>query len=151
MKNKSRLSLYFAVLLLFGSYHMQAQNKITPAGKEVLQTAEVMPQFPGGQNALFLFMSENTRYPASAQQLGIEGTVYVGFIVEPDGSINNISILKGLPEGGSGIEAEALRVTALMPKWEPGVQDGNKVRVSYSLPFKFKLDRQRKIKKLMPD
>lgn len=146
MKNTSCLSLYFALSLFFWCYTLQAQNKKAPAGKEVLQTAEVMPQFPGGQNALFLFMAENTRYPAAAQQLGIEGTVYVGFIVEPDGSISNINILKGLPEGGSGIEAEALRVTTLMPKWEPGMQDGNKVRVSYSLPFKFKLDRQRKLK-----
>ncbi|QQS30334.1 MAG: energy transducer TonB [Sphingobacteriales bacterium] len=107
---------------------------------EVFVIVEQMPEFPGGQTDLFKFLASNTHYPAMARENGIEGTVYVGFVVMEDGSISQVHIKRGLPGGGAGIDEEALRVVNLMPKWKPGMQRGKKVRVAYTLPFKFKLD-----------
>lgn len=107
---------------------------------EVFVIVEQMPEFPGGQGDLFKFLASNTKYPSMAKENGIEGTVYVGFVVMEDGSISKVHIKRGLSGGGAGIDEEALRVVKLMPKWKPGMQRGKNVRVAYTLPFKFKLD-----------
>jgi len=107
---------------------------------EIFTIVEEMPEYPGGQAALFKFLAENTKYPPMARENGIEGTVYVGFVVLEDGTINNVQVKRGLPGGGAGCDEEAIRVVKTMPKWKPGKQRGKAVRVAYTLPFKFKLE-----------
>lgn len=95
---------------------------------------EQMPEYPGGEEALFRFLSENTRYPTMARDAGIKGRVYLQFVVAKDGSITNIELLRGI---GGGCDEEAIRVVGKMPKWIPGEQAGKKVPVIYRLPFNF--------------
>lgn len=101
--------------------------------------SETMPEFPGGQDALFKFISKNLTYPKEAAKNEIQGRVIVQFIVEKDGTIGNIGISRGIsPE----LDKEAIRVFSLptMPKWKPGTSDGKPVRVRYSVPIIFKLN-----------
>ena len=98
---------------------------------------EQMPEFPGGDKSLFQFIADNTKYPADAKEKGIKGRVFVNFIVEPDGSISDIKVLRGI---GGGCDEEAVRVVESMPKWKPGMQNGEAVRVSYNVPVNFRLE-----------
>jgi TonB family protein len=102
----------------------------------VLTMVENMPEFPGGESKLFRFLAQNVRYPAYAREHGISGAVYVTFIVEEDGSINNINITKSPHKS---LSDEALRVVQLMPKWKPGYIGEKPVRVQYTLPIRFTL------------
>ena len=102
----------------------------------VYQIVEEMPQYPGGEDALMDYVSKNVVYPSEAQEKGISGRVFVGFIVEKDGSVSNVKVLRGI---GGGCDEEAVRVIKGMPKWKPGKQDGKPVRVSYMMPIIFKL------------
>jgi len=104
--------------------------------KEVFTVVEKMPQFPGGTTELMKYIAANLRYPSEARDRGIQGRVFVKFIVEPDGSVSNERILKGI---GGGCDKEVLRIVQNMPKWEPGMQKGEPARVSYNLPVKFSL------------
>ena len=97
---------------------------------------ERMPEFPGGINALREFLSQNIEFPASAAEIDVQGTVYVYFVVEKDGTISNIRTLRGI---GGGCDQEAERVISMLPKWKPGEQRGKPVRVSYNVPVIFKL------------
>ncbi|MGB0840245.1 MAG: energy transducer TonB [Chitinophagales bacterium] len=106
----------------------------------IFTIVEDMPEFQGGQKKLFKWLSKQVKYPPMARENGVEGTVYVGFVVMEDGSIQNVHVKRGLPGGGAGCDAEAIRVAQDMPKWKPGKQRGKNVRVAYTLPFKFKLD-----------
>ncbi len=101
-------------------------------------TVEQMPSFPDGEAALFKYLSENIKYPDFARDNGIEGTAYLGFTVEKDGSITDIVVRRGV-KGGKVCDEEAMRVVRNMPKWKPGKQNGKNVRVSYNLPVKYKL------------
>jgi protein TonB len=103
---------------------------------EPLTIAEVMPEFPGGKEALFAYIGKNLKYPEQAVEEGIEGVVYVTFVVEVDGSIAGVKVLRGI---GGGCDEEALRVVRGMPNWKPGMQAGKPVRVKYNLPIRFKL------------
>jgi protein TonB len=100
---------------------------------------EVMPQFPGGEAALMKWLQDNMTYPAAAQEQNIQGRVSLRFVVKPDGSIDNVQIVKGLDPS---CDKEALRVIKKRPKWLPGKQNGNSVSVYYSLPIVFKLNNQ---------
>ena len=95
---------------------------------------EEMPEFPGGDVARIKFLAENTKYPDVAKQTGIQGPVYLTFVVEKDGSITNVKILRGI---GGGCDDEAMRVAKLMPKWNPGRQNGKEVRVQMNMPTSF--------------
>lgn len=97
---------------------------------------EEMPEFPGGDEARIKFFSKNMIYPVIAKQTGIQGNVYLTFIVEKDGSISNIKILRGI---GGGCDDEAVRVVKEMPKWKPGRQNGENVRVRCNMPISFVL------------
>ncbi len=103
---------------------------------EIFILVEDMPEFPGGEAARVNFMAEHTVYPKIAKEVGIDGIVYIGFVIEKDGSLSNIHIAKGI---GGGCDQEALRVTKLMPKWSPGRQRGKAVRVQMTQPVHFKL------------
>ena len=104
---------------------------------EVYMLVDEMPEFPGGDKSLVQFIADNTKYPAEAKEKGIKGRVFVNFIVEPDGSISDIKVLRGI---GGGCDEEAVRVVESMPKWKPGMQNGEAVRVSYNVPVNFKLE-----------
>ncbi len=97
---------------------------------------EEKPSFPGGNNAMMIFLSKNIVYPKLANEVNITGKVYIEFTVEKDGSISNLIVLKGI---GGGCEEEALRVIRMMPKWNCGKQNGIPVRVRLTLPIKFSL------------
>lgn len=104
--------------------------------EEVFTVVEDMPSFPGGDNEFYKFLAKNIKYPAEAQKKGIEGRVYLSYVVEKDGSLSEIKILRGI---GYGLDKEAIRVVQSMPKWIPGEQRGQVVRVQYNLPIKFSL------------
>lgn len=95
-----------------------------------------MPQFPGGEKELFLYLAQNIRYPDLAQRSAIQGRVIAGFTVDTEGNLEDLKIAKSVDED---LDAEALRVIRHMPKWVPGLQDGKLVRVNYSLPVNFRL------------
>ena len=99
--------------------------------------AEVMPKFPGGEEALLKFLTKNTKYPDRELQTDIEGRVIVKFVVNEDGSISDANIVRS---DSKGFSAEALRVVAKLPKFEPGRQQGKPVKVYYALPFIWRLN-----------
>ena len=103
----------------------------------VYMIVEQMPEFPGGDKSLFQFIADNTKYPADAKEKGIKGRVFVNFIVEPDGSVSDIRVLRGI---GGGCDEEAVRIVESMPKFKPGMQNGEAVRVSYTVPVIFRLE-----------
>ncbi|WP_161890113.1 energy transducer TonB [Pontibacter russatus] len=107
-----------------------------PAAPTEFIHAEVMPEFTGGDDALFRYLGQNMRYPQAAQRAGIEGTVVVTFVVAPDGAITKAQVVKGL---GYGTDEEALRVINNMPAWQPGRQNGRAVPVRYTIPIRFSL------------
>ena len=102
----------------------------------VYQVVDQKPEFPGGEKAMFEFLSKNIVYPEKAKEAGIQGRVFVGFVIEKDGSVSEVKIMKGV---GGECDEEALRVVKSMPNWKPGKKDGKVVRVSYTLPINFKL------------
>jgi periplasmic protein TonB len=95
---------------------------------------EQMPDFPGGEGELYKYLQEHIKFPAMARESGITGTVYVRFIVDKNGKISNVSLLRGV---GGGCDEEAIRVVKCMPDWKPGKQNGIAVPVYYTLPVKF--------------
>jgi TonB family protein len=103
----------------------------------VYSVVEQMPEFPGGDKGFHQFIADNVKYPAEAKEKGIRGIVYVNFIVEPDGSVSDIKVLRGI---GGGCDEEAVRVVKSMPKFKPGIQNGEAVRVSYTVPVIFRLE-----------
>jgi protein TonB len=104
--------------------------------QEVFTIVEQMPSFPGGDQKMYEYLGKNIKYPQIARESGIQGRVFVNFVVEPDGSVSNVKVLRGI---GGGCDEEAMRVVKGMPKWTPGKQRGKAVRVSYTLPVVFKL------------
>ena len=99
---------------------------------------EQMPKFPGGENAMFKYISDNIVYPKSAQKSGIAGTVYIFFIIDKKGNVTSTEVRRGV-KGGEELNAEALRVIKEMPQWEPGYQNGKPVSVQLTVPIKFTL------------
>jgi TonB family protein len=104
---------------------------------EVYTVVEQAPGFPGGEKARIQYMLDNIKYPQEAKSKGIQGTVFVTYIVRADGSISNAKVLRGI---GGGCDEEALRVVNAMPKWAPGKQKGKDVDVQFNMPIKFALD-----------
>ena len=103
----------------------------------VFVIVESMPEFPGGQQALFKYLSENVKYPVIAQENGIQGRVICQFVVNKDGSIVDVEVVRS--GGDPSLDKEAIRVIKSMPKWKPGKQRGKAVRVKYTVPVNFKL------------
>ena len=95
-----------------------------------------MPEFPGGKEALMKFISENVKYPKEAEEKGLQGRVVVRYVIEKDGSISEVEIAKSVNEY---LDAEAIRVVNAMPKWIPGKQKGEPVRVKFTIPITFRL------------
>jgi protein TonB len=103
---------------------------------EIFTIVEEQPLPKGGYKAFYDFVSDNLRYPAQARRMGMEGRVFVEFVVEKDGSLTDIKVVKGI---GAGCNEEAIRVIAAAPKWNPGKQRGREVRVRMIMPIVFKL------------
>lgn len=102
----------------------------------IFQVVETMPTFPGGDQALFKFLSDNIRYPVIAQENGIQGRVICQFVVNRDGSIVDVEVVRSID---ASLDREAIRVIKSMPNWKPGMQRGKAVRVKYTLPVNFRL------------
>ena len=105
----------------------------------VYQTVDEMPQFPGGEIKLLEYVAKNVNYPEEAKDKEIQGRVFISFVIEKDGSVSNVKVLRGI---GGGCDAEAVRVIKSLPKWKPGKMKGEPVRVSYQIPINFKLGGQ---------
>lgn len=103
---------------------------------KVFDVVEEMPHFPGGPAALQAFLSSNTKYPVVAQENGVQGRVIVSFVVERDGSITDVRVVRSVDPS---LDREATRVVKSMPRWSPGKQNGSAVRVKYTVPVVFRL------------
>jgi periplasmic protein TonB len=103
----------------------------------IFTVVEDQPSFPGGDEARMRFLQENLRYPTMAREAGIQGTVFVTFVVERDGSVTDVRVLRGI---GGGLDEEAVRVVRMMPRWNPGRQRGQAVRVQFNMPIRFVLN-----------
>lgn len=114
------------------SQEKEEEKEDTP----VFFIVEDMPEFPGGQLALRKFIAQAVKYPVIAQENGIQGKVFVNFVVAKDGSVTNAKIARGVDPS---LDKEALRVVNSLPKWKPGRQGGKPVRVSYTVPINFQL------------
>ena len=104
--------------------------------EQIFVVVEEMPEFPGGELALRKYIAQAIKYPTIAQENGIQGKVFVNFVVDRDGSVSNAKIARGVDPS---LDKEALRVVNGLPKWKPGKQRGKPVRVSYTVPISFQL------------
>jgi protein TonB len=105
--------------------------------EEFFMVVENMPEFPGGDLGLMKFIQKNVKYPAIAKEYNITGKVYVSFIVDKLGKVTNVKIVRGVDKN---LDAEALRVVSLLPKYKPGKQRGKSVRVMFTIPINFTLN-----------
>ena len=130
----------FAVALSYDTIPGETYTAVgtyEPVQGDVFDVVEEMPQYPGGPQELFKFLSENVQYPAEAEKAGIQGRVILTFVVEKDGSISKPTVVKSVDPL---LDAEAVRVISAMPNWKPGKQNGKVVRVKYTVPLSFNLD-----------
>ena len=135
-----------AMLMMVGCKHAPATEVDTdtaaavaedmPADLTDISAVDTDPEYPGGIEALYKYLSENIQYPEAAKAEGVSGRVFVRFVVETDGTITGTEVLRGI---GGGCDEEALRVVSAMPKWTPAMKDGKAVRVQYTVPFTFTL------------
>ena len=103
---------------------------------KIFTVVEQKPMYPGGDAALMGYLRDNIKYPTVAAENGVQGRVVVGFVVERDGSITDVNILRGVDPS---LDREAMRVVKSMPRWNPGKQNGSAVRVKYQVPVSFRL------------
>lgn len=113
-----------------------AQPEPKPEVEKVFDVVEQMPSFPGGPSALMEWLSNNVKYPVVALENGVQGRVVVSFVVERDGSITDVKVVRGVDPS---LDKEASRVVRAMPRWIPGKQNGSAVRVKYNVPVAFRL------------
>jgi protein TonB len=134
MKN---IFLTTALLIFTGLLNAQVETQTDTAKTEdVFTVVEQMPAYPGGEKALNDFFAKNLKYPVLAKEQGIQGKVWLGFVVGKDGTISNVEVIRGI---GGGCDEEAIRVVKLMPKWTPGYQSGRPVIVKFRFPINFTL------------
>jgi TonB family protein len=133
-----RVFVFVLLVLVPALGFSQASDRVQDTTKEemIYDMPEIMPKYPGGPDALDDFLKSNLKYPPAAKEKGIQGKVYVQFVVEKDGSITNVEVRRGV---NPLLDAEALRVAKLLPNFEPGTMRGKKVRVRYTLPVAFVL------------
>lgn len=144
MKNQIGLVLMILVCNFLQAQEKEEVSKIeftqednTKKEEEIFAFVEIMPEFPGGEDAFLRMLQKNIRYPSEAVTKNIQGTVMVEFVVEKDGSISQPRVVKGI---GGGCNEESLRVIKLMPKWKPAKQNGKNVRVYFTAPIRFRLE-----------
>lgn len=126
----------FFFLIISATYSAQEPAKASGDGTVVI-TPEKMPEYPGGINALYGYIKQNLKYPQVAIDSSYTGKCFVKFVVNRDGSVSDVVVLKGVPRCPE-CDAEAVRVVKGIPeRWSPGMLDGHAVRVYYTLPFNF--------------
>ena len=132
--------LFLMVALLCGGIAAAQSNggNTISVGDEIYTVVEQDPEFPGGMDAMIAWLGSNVQYPAKARQDGLQGTVYVTFVVERNGAITGVKVVNH-DEKKTDLEEEAMRAVRSMPKWKPGKARGEKVRVQFTLPIKFSL------------
>jgi TonB family protein len=133
---QDEMSLFYGNPNQEGEIIWEEASRTDEISNSFFTIVEEMPQFPGGDSKRFNFFSQNLQYPQLAVENGIEGTVYVSFVVRSDGEITDVKILRGI---GGGCDEEALRVISTMPRWIPGKQNGKRVAVLYTMPICFRL------------
>ena len=117
-------------------FRLQTTPKVENTDEQVFQIVEKMPIFPGGNDALNQYMSENIKYPGDASKNGIQGRVICQFVVTKDGSITDVKVVRSVD---SDLDKEAIRIIQAMPKWTPGIQREQAVNVRYTMPVNFRL------------
>ena len=115
---------------------VEVEEEEEPVEEEIFEVVEEMPSFPGGQAALMQYLGKNIKYPTIAQENGTQGRVVCQFVVNRDGSIVDVKVIRGVDPY---LDKEAVRVISSMPKWKPGKQRGKPVRVKYTVPVMFRL------------
>jgi protein TonB len=129
--------IIMALMAVFGLTTVSAQKTVVAKkNQKVFDIVEQMPEYPGGQAALFEFISKNVKYPEDAVKKKVEGKVFVTFVVDTDGKITDVSLMRKV---FPSLDAEAIRVISAMPNWIPGKQKGQVVRVKYTVPIMFRL------------
>ena len=129
--------MILSLMALFGLTTVNAQKTVVAEkNQQVFDVVEQMPEYPGGFQALFEYLGQNVKYPEDAEKQKIEGRVLANFVVETDGSISNVEVIK---PAFPSLDAEAVRVLSAMPKWTPGMQSGKVVRVRFTVPINFSL------------
>ena len=115
---------------------VQRREEEEASENQIFEFLEEVPEFPGGPEKMMKWLNENVKYPAIAQENNIQGRVMVSFVVEKDGSVSNVNILRGVDPS---LDKEAIRLVSAMPKWKPGRQTGKPVRARFNIPVTFKL------------
>lgn len=130
---KSFIALFatVAVMLTAGSLNVSAQEE-----EEPMTQPEIAPEFPGGTVALLSLIQQNIKYPEEAKEQEIQGRVIVQFTIEKDGSVTDVKVVKSVHPL---VDEQVVRAVSAMPAWKPGMHEGKPVRVSYSVPFRFRL------------
>ena len=129
--------IIMALMAVFGLATVSAQKTVVAQkNQKVFDVVEQMPEYPGGQAALFEYLSKNIKYPDDAAKKKVEGKVFVTFVVDTDGKITDVSLLRKV---FPSLDAEAIRVISAMPNWIPGKQSGKVVKVKYTVPIMFRL------------
>jgi periplasmic protein TonB len=133
-------SLSFLVCLLSNPFLSAAQDDVPEMDTvkaEPFIVVEEMPVYPGGESAMMQFIGQNIKYPAIAMEKGIQGKVFISFVVTQLGKVSEVRVIRGIDPS---LDKEALRVIKSMPDWSPGKQSGKPVRVQITLPIKFTLN-----------
>lgn len=140
---KSILTLGLCLVAAISCYSQEVKTESLVPEKDTVATSEPAyieveesPKFPGGDAGRIRFLQENINYPKKARKKGIQGTVYVSFIIEKSGHVSEAWVVRGI---GGGCDEEAIRVIKKMPRWKPGKQSGKPVRVQFNMPLKFTL------------
>lgn len=121
---------------IYGPVTFRLKSPVEEMKEETLTVVDVMPQYPGGDRELLKFIAQSIKYPTDAQEAGVQGRVICSFVVDKKGNIVEPKIIRGIDPS---LDAEALRVIGMMPRWTPGRQDGKAVRVLYTVPITFRL------------
>ncbi len=135
-----RLLLLLLIGMVFPSlfYAQDKQNGNSVQGKDAeyaFEQLEVKPEYPNGNEGLGKYLSENIKYPKKALKNGVSGKVFVQFVIDKTGKVTNVVAVRGVEKS---LDKEAVRVIKSMPKWKPGMKDGQPVKVKYTIPINFK-------------
>ncbi len=134
---RTRFTLPIVFRLTGENNNQDKSDKSAVPTEDIFVVVEEQPEYPGGNAAMMKFLADNVRYPVIAKENGIQGRVICNFVVRKDGSITDVNVVRGVDPS---IDAEAVRVIELMPKWKPGKQRGKEVDVRYTLPVVFRLN-----------
>ena len=127
------------ILICFLPITVFSQNsaETDTSNEKIFTYVEEMPEFPGGDEALFKYLAQSIKYPKGTADAKIQGRVYITFVISKEGKTEQVKVMRGI---GTSFDQEAIRVIEEMPNWKPGTQNGKAVNVQYSLPINFKLD-----------